>query len=160
MLHPTPTALSTLLPGYGGSRVLLDAALTPGFDETKPLLVGLAWLTALTTAVALTYRHTIRPANSWPATTSPAPGRHPMLTSRGHLGTGRAPRTERAEHHGWGSDGHDRVPELAGEHDATPSRITGAETVTAPGTVTLPPGQPVPRHAAWRIDQTKRATDG
>ena len=33
MLHPEPTALSRLLPGYGGSRVLLDGALTRGFDE-------------------------------------------------------------------------------------------------------------------------------
>lgn len=72
MLHPTPTVLSTLLPGYGGSRVLLDAALTPGFDEARPLLVGLAWLTALTIAVALTYRHTVRPSNTGTAETPPA----------------------------------------------------------------------------------------
>ena len=34
MLHPEPTRLSQLLPGYGGSRILLDGALTAGFDET------------------------------------------------------------------------------------------------------------------------------
>ena len=56
MLHPEPTTLSKLLPGYGGSRVLLDGALTRGFDETVPLLIGLAWLAALAIAVALTYR--------------------------------------------------------------------------------------------------------
>ena len=57
MLHPEPTTLSKVLPGYGGSRVLLDGALTPGFDEAVPLLIGLAWLAALALAVALTYRH-------------------------------------------------------------------------------------------------------
>jgi ABC-2 family transporter protein len=62
MLHPTPTMLSKLLPGYGGSRVLLDGALTRGFDEALPLLIGLAWLLVLAVAVALTYRHAVRPA--------------------------------------------------------------------------------------------------
>ena len=64
MLHPTPTALSKLLPGYGGSRVLLDGALTRGFDETLPLLIGLAWLIGLSAAVAVTYRHAVRPATA------------------------------------------------------------------------------------------------
>jgi hypothetical protein len=62
MLHPEPTTLAKLLPGYGGSRVLVDGALTPGFDEAAPLLIGLAWLTALIVLVALTYRHATRPA--------------------------------------------------------------------------------------------------
>lgn len=62
MLHSTPTTLSRLLPGYGGSRVLLDGALTSSFDEVRPLLVGLAWLVALAAAVALTYRHSVRPS--------------------------------------------------------------------------------------------------
>jgi hypothetical protein len=64
MLHRSPTTLSTFLPGYGGSRVLLDGALTPGFDETRPLLIGLAWLAALAVVVALSYRHTVRSALS------------------------------------------------------------------------------------------------
>jgi hypothetical protein len=63
MLHPDPTTLSRLLPGYGASRVLLDGALTPTFDETRPLLIGLAWLAALTLVVTLTYRHTVQPAH-------------------------------------------------------------------------------------------------
>ena len=62
MLHPEPTTLSRLLPGYGGSRVLLDGALTRGFDEAGPLLMGLAWVAALTIVVALTYRSTTQPA--------------------------------------------------------------------------------------------------
>jgi hypothetical protein len=61
MLHTAPTTFSKLLPGYGGSRVLLDGALTRGFDETRPLLVGLAWLIALALVVGLTYRRATRP---------------------------------------------------------------------------------------------------
>lgn len=64
MLHPEPTTLSTFLPGYGGSRVLLDGALTPGFDETGPLVAGLAWLLVLLVAVVLSYRRAIRPART------------------------------------------------------------------------------------------------
>ena len=59
MLHPEPTTLSRFMPGYGGSRVLIDGALTSGFDETVPLLIGLAWLAALISAVALSYRYAI-----------------------------------------------------------------------------------------------------
>jgi hypothetical protein len=62
MLHPTPTTLSTFMPGYGGSRVLLDGALTRGFDETTPLLTGLSWLLGLLVAVATVYRQAISPA--------------------------------------------------------------------------------------------------
>jgi hypothetical protein len=47
MLHTEPTEL---LPGYGGSRVLLDGGLTRGFDETRPLVIGLTWLVALARA--------------------------------------------------------------------------------------------------------------
>jgi len=64
MLNPEPTTLSRLLPGYGGSRILLDGALTASFDETAPLLIGLAWLTVPALIVALTYRHTTRPARA------------------------------------------------------------------------------------------------
>ena len=61
MLNPEPTTLSRLLPGYGGSRVLLDGALTAGFDETAPLLVGAAWLAVLAVTVAVVYRRTTQP---------------------------------------------------------------------------------------------------
>jgi ABC-2 family transporter protein len=64
MLHPDPTTLSRILPGYGGSRVLLDAALTNGFDETVPLLIGLGWVLALVTAVGITYQRVVGPAAS------------------------------------------------------------------------------------------------
>lgn len=61
MLHRTPTVLSQFLPGYGGSRMLLDGALTRGFDQWRPLGIGLAWMLALGLAVCLTYRHSVRP---------------------------------------------------------------------------------------------------
>ena len=64
MLHPEPTALSKVLPGYGGSRILLDGALTRGFDEAVPLLIGLTWLAGLAIVVALVYRRAIRPAHA------------------------------------------------------------------------------------------------
>jgi hypothetical protein len=64
MLHPEPTTLSKVLPGYGGSRILLDGALTRGFDEAVPLLIGLSWLAGLAIVVALIYRRTIRPAQA------------------------------------------------------------------------------------------------
>jgi len=62
MLHPQPATAATYLPGYGGSRVLLDGALTAGFDETRPLLAGLAWLIGLLLLVTVTYRRSIAPA--------------------------------------------------------------------------------------------------
>jgi hypothetical protein len=62
MLHAEPKALSRLLPGYGGSRVLLDGALTSTFDQTQPLLIGMAWLVGLSLTVALTYRHATQPS--------------------------------------------------------------------------------------------------
>lgn len=64
MLNPEPTTLSRLLPGYGGSRILLDGAFAAGFDETAPLLIGTGWLAALTVTVALAYRHITRPARA------------------------------------------------------------------------------------------------
>jgi hypothetical protein len=36
--------------------VLLDGAFTHTFDETRPLLYGLAWLAALLVLVTATYR--------------------------------------------------------------------------------------------------------
>jgi hypothetical protein len=62
MLNPEPTTLSRLLPGYGGSRILLDGALTAGFDETSPLIIGTAWLTVLALAATSVYRRATSPA--------------------------------------------------------------------------------------------------
>lgn len=61
MLQPEPGTGAALLPGYGGSRVLLDGALTSDFDEAVPLLAGLAWLAGLALLVAFTYWQSIAP---------------------------------------------------------------------------------------------------
>lgn len=53
MLRPEPEPWALLLPGYGWTKVLLDTGLTTHFDQTGPLLAGLAWLAALFTAATL-----------------------------------------------------------------------------------------------------------
>jgi hypothetical protein len=65
MLQPDPTVWSRLLPGHGGSRVLIDAAFTRSFDEVVPLFLGLAWLVALALATVATYQRTTRPARPY-----------------------------------------------------------------------------------------------
>lgn len=61
MLRPQPADWARVLPGYGGIRVLLDGALTRGFDETGSLLLAIAWLAALAILVSLAYRRTVAP---------------------------------------------------------------------------------------------------
>jgi len=56
MLNPQVSGLAHFLPGYGASRVLYDSALTGAFDETGALLIALAWLLALATAVIVLLR--------------------------------------------------------------------------------------------------------
>ena len=63
MLQSEPTVWSRLLPGYGGSQVLMDEAFTRSFDEVVPLLVGLGWFVALAVAVVFTYHRTTRPVS-------------------------------------------------------------------------------------------------
>ncbi|MFE1788718.1 ABC transporter permease [Streptomyces sp. NPDC059525] len=58
MLHPQPPAWAHALPGYGPGRVLIDAAITPTFDETGALLLSLGWLAVLTAAAAVVFRRT------------------------------------------------------------------------------------------------------
>jgi len=62
MLHPVPAGWAHFLPGYGGSRVLIDAIMTPAFTQARPLLIALAWLAGLLAAAALLFRHTMRAA--------------------------------------------------------------------------------------------------
>jgi hypothetical protein len=62
MLHPVPAGWAHFLPGYGGSRILIDAILVPGFTQGRPLLIALAWLAALLAAAALLFRHTMQAA--------------------------------------------------------------------------------------------------
>ena len=75
MLRASPPAWAHFLPGYGADRVLIDAILTPAFDDTGPLLIALAWLAALLLAAALVFRHTMpagRRARSRSAAPAPA----------------------------------------------------------------------------------------
>jgi hypothetical protein len=53
MLRPEPPHWARFLPGYGSTKVLFDTALTARFDETWPLLIGLAWLGVLLVVAAL-----------------------------------------------------------------------------------------------------------
>jgi len=57
------------LPGYGGSRILIDAALTGDFDTVVPALIGLGWLGGLAATAALIFRHGTHPG---PHPSSPA----------------------------------------------------------------------------------------
>ncbi|HYU02411.1 MAG TPA: hypothetical protein VEL02_01085 [Jatrophihabitantaceae bacterium] len=61
MLRGEPAAWAGYLPGYGGTRVLMDGALTATFDETGSLLIALAWLAGLAVAAALLFRRTAQP---------------------------------------------------------------------------------------------------
>ncbi|MGW0751135.1 ABC transporter permease [Streptomyces sp. NPDC002587] len=58
MLHPQPPAWAHALPGYGPGRFLIDAAITPTFDELGALLLALGWLAALTAAAAVMFHRT------------------------------------------------------------------------------------------------------
>ena len=62
MLRGEPAGWARYLPGYGGTRMMIDGALTSRFDETAALLVALAWLAGLTLAAAALFRRTAQPA--------------------------------------------------------------------------------------------------
>jgi hypothetical protein len=61
MLRGEPAGWATYLPGYGAYRVLIDGGLTDGFDETRSLLLALAWIVTLATVAIVLVRRTIRP---------------------------------------------------------------------------------------------------
>ncbi|WP_185302299.1 hypothetical protein [Streptomyces finlayi] len=62
MLQPDPPTWAHALPGYGSTRVLVDAAVTPGFDETGPC--SSPWPAGLTLAATALLRHVIAPART------------------------------------------------------------------------------------------------
>lgn len=62
MLQPTPPGWAHALPGYGGFRMLTSAILTPGFTQTGPLLIALAWLAGTAVTAALLFRRNMRTA--------------------------------------------------------------------------------------------------
>jgi hypothetical protein len=58
MLGTQPDEWAHWLPAYGGTRVMLDGALTASFDETRPLLYSCVWLVGLAVATGLMWRRT------------------------------------------------------------------------------------------------------
>ncbi len=61
MFDAAPPAWASLMPAYGGVRVLLDAAFTPTFDEWPALLLAAAWLAATTALAAAQFHRLARP---------------------------------------------------------------------------------------------------
>jgi hypothetical protein len=62
MLRATPAAWAHFLPGYGAGQIVMNGILAPSFDQTRSLLIALAWLAVLTAAAALLYHRTTRTA--------------------------------------------------------------------------------------------------
>jgi len=58
MLSTQPDPWAHWLPAYGSTRLMLDGALTPSFDETRPLLYACLWLVGLALAAGLIWRRT------------------------------------------------------------------------------------------------------
>lgn len=56
MLRGEPAPWATWLPGYGGTRVMIDGALTSGFDEAASLAIGLGWISVLLLAATVLLR--------------------------------------------------------------------------------------------------------
>lgn len=71
MVRFWPTVAAHALPGYRGLRILTSAILTPGFTQTGPLLIALAWLTGAAVIAALLFCHNTRTAGL------PRPHAHP-----------------------------------------------------------------------------------
>lgn len=63
MLHPVPPGWAHALPGFGAGRLLVDATLTPAFDEWGAVVIALAWVAGLLLAVTSIYRWAIRVAH-------------------------------------------------------------------------------------------------
>lgn len=55
MLRLVPSDAAALLPGYGPFRMLIDAGLSDGFDESRGLVLGLGWTLGLAVVVAILF---------------------------------------------------------------------------------------------------------
>jgi hypothetical protein len=58
MLRDEPAAWAHTAPGYGAGRMLIDGALTSGFDAAWPLLLSLGWAAGLAILVAVVFHRT------------------------------------------------------------------------------------------------------
>jgi len=58
MLRGEPASWARYLPGYGSTRMLIDGALTGGFDEPSSLLIASAWSAGLVLAAVVLFRRT------------------------------------------------------------------------------------------------------
>lgn len=68
MLRAEPADWARALPGYGSMRTLVDAAVTPSFDQWFALAAGLTWIALL---LALLVARVGRPGRGrWPTTAS------------------------------------------------------------------------------------------
>ena len=55
----TPARWAALLPGYGAERVMIDASFSSGFHTRAALLLAIAWVVVLATAVYVVLRRAV-----------------------------------------------------------------------------------------------------
>lgn len=80
MLRGAPPGWAEVLPGYGGIKVLTDAALTSTFDEPGYLALGLGWLAVLGFGAWIALRRSSAAASRQSRPTA----RRPLTTHRAH----------------------------------------------------------------------------
>ena len=56
-----PQGWATALPGYGPTRMIIDAGYTTGFDTVVALIAALAWVAVLGAALAVVLRRAVAP---------------------------------------------------------------------------------------------------
>lgn len=130
MLRGGSASWQQALPGFGGTRVLIDAAVTPGFDAGGPLLVAVSWIAALGLLVTLVVMPAAVARKGLASSASHNLHRHPRLTF-----------TQREQRDGG------RIARPAREAAMTAGDVFG-RPVSAPA----PPLGPVPRgrlRALW-----------
>lgn len=64
MFDAAPPTWARFMPAHGAVRVLLDGAFTPGFDETRGLMLAAAWLVGIGAAGAAVFHRLARPADA------------------------------------------------------------------------------------------------
>ncbi len=64
MFDAAPPSWAAWMPAHGATRVLIDGAFTPTFDESGGLILTIAWLLGLTAAAATVFHRTSAPRNA------------------------------------------------------------------------------------------------